>query len=185
MRDDRHAAGLADQAHRLHRVKGLLGHVVGAARVEQAVEGLGAVPHDSGGDQRVGDVRSAHCGVALPHLREHVVPGQRVVGGQALEDGAGATLAAEANLLHAVCKLGVHRVEAVGQQVNCLRTGAALGVVVAAGELGAGQKVQAVFLGQAGGPIPPGCGVVVGQGEPGQPGLGDERHQLFKALGAV
>ena len=105
VRDDRHAAGLADQAHRLHRVQGLLGHVVGAARVEQAVEGLGAVPHDSGGDQRVGDVRAAHGGVALPHLREHVVPGQRVVGGQALEDGAGATLAAEANLLHAVCKL--------------------------------------------------------------------------------
>ena len=67
----------------------------------------------------------------------------------------------------------------------CAGVAFVVGVAVAAGELGAGQKVKVVLLSQACGLLPSGGSVVIGQRESGQPGVGDERHQLFKALGAV
>ena len=76
-----------------------------------------AVGESTGGDERVGDVRTSH-GATLGRESEHILPRDRVVRAQVLDHAEGARLAVLPGSPEIIDEAGAGRVEKVGQQVH-------------------------------------------------------------------
>ena len=187
MGNHRHTPSLTHQTHRLQRVQRILRHIVGAARVQQLRKSLRTISNHTGSNQRISDMGAAHRRVPLPHLRQHVIPGQRVVSGKTAHNSLRTALTAGTNRLHTARQLRTHRVKTISEQMNSLRACAALtvGVPVTARELGTRQKIQTVLTRQLSRLRPTSRRIVISQRKPSQPGASNQRHQLGQALRAV
>jgi hypothetical protein len=145
--------------------------------VQDARERGAAVGDVAARDERVGDVRAAD-GAAVDRLLEHVVPRERVVLGDPLDDPLGAVQAAVTNACRLADDVVVQRVEEVGEHVHARRP--VVGAQLHAGnheEAGAGCRGLRL--------IPARRRVVVGERDRAEPRGDRSLHQLAGRLGAV
>ena len=173
-----HPPGGAHEVHGVHGVGGVVGDVVAGAGVQHRGEGGGAVLHDPGADQGVGDVRAAHRRV-LADVVQHHVPVDRVVLREQLDHALGPGAPGQAAGLDLRQQGRLRGVVQVAQQVH--RDAVAGG----AGDLHARHEGDAQGHGRVPGGLPPGRGVVVGEGEHVQPGRVRGTGDVRGALGAV
>ncbi|OEI69251.1 hypothetical protein Cus16_1090 [Curtobacterium sp. ER1/6] len=177
VRDDRDAAGRPDQLHPAQGRRGIVRLVVAGGRVQDPAEGGAPVGLEPAGDERVGDVRAAD-GRTVAGLRDHVVPGDRVVAADPFDHAPSAGEPAVADAGRLLDEARVGRVDEVAEHVDAP-------VPDAGAQLEAGHQRHRSVADGGDRIVPARGGVVVRQGDAVESGRGGCGNECGGALGAV